>query len=128
MCSPAQTEVHPTEGDAVPPEEFLSALQDTAGEKAARFNRRLLTQESGYPAVPTSTQTWLPDKLATEYGVMPTATLAVTLTPSVSAITVQAARLDLTAPIVWSDLALFSPDEPGSEPAPLEPLPGNTEW
>lgn len=103
--------VHPVGGDPVEPAEFLSALEDATGEKSARFNRRLWTGASGYPAVSTSTRTWLPDRLASELGATPTATLTVTLSPNISVITVQSARLDLTEPIVWSDLTVFMSEQ-----------------
>jgi hypothetical protein len=120
--------VHPVGGLPVPPEKFLSALQDTSGEKAARFNRRLWDHASGYPGVGTATRTWLPDRLAAELAITPTATFSVTLVPSASVITVQAARLDLTEPIVWSDLALFGPGKAETEQPPEPPPDGGDDW
>jgi hypothetical protein len=55
--------VHPAGDDTTSPTEFLGALQDTDGDRAARFNRRLWTDDSGYPVVSTRTRTWLPERL-----------------------------------------------------------------
>jgi hypothetical protein len=101
--------VHPAGGEAQPPATFLGALQN---DRAARFNRRLWAEASGYPAAVTHTSTWLPERLTTAE-VPPSTTLLPFAVHADKPVTVVlSARLDQSEPLVWSHLALFSPDEP----------------
>lgn len=115
--------VYPVAGEPGSPAEFLGALRDAGGERAARFNRRLWTAASGYPTVPTETRNWLPDRVPDSPAAGPAARLAMSASSGSPLITVLSARLDLTENLLWSDLALFSLDEAAPEPSePSEPL------
>lgn len=112
--------IHPVDGTPNSPTTFFSVLKDTGGARAARFNRRLWTEESGFPAVTTGTTTWLPDRLG-----MPEVSPAEVLLPLSMPVddpmmVVLAARLDRTELLVWSTLTLFSAsaqDDPAPERA-----------
>lgn len=107
--------IHPVGAEAVSPTTFLSALQDIGDARRARFNRRLWTEESGYPTVTTRTTTWLPDRLDLLEVSPSTVILPLTVPEDHPLMVVLAARLDQTEPLVWSDLTLFSTDEPAPE-------------
>ena len=103
--------IHPVDAEAASPTTFFSALQDTGDARGARFNRRLWTEESGYPSVTTRTTSWLPDRLNLLEVSPNTVILPLTVPADHPLMVVLAARLDQTEPLVWSDLRLFSTDE-----------------
>jgi hypothetical protein len=108
--------IHPVRAEATSPMTFFSALEDTGGARGARFNRRLWTEESGYPTVTTRTTTWLPDRLNLLEVSPSTVILPLTMPEDHPLMVVLAARVDQTEPLVWSALRLFSTDEPAAEP------------
>jgi hypothetical protein len=110
------------DGDLAPATDFLTALADSAAESGTLFNRRLWFAASGYPDVVTSPGIWLPDLLRPTPA--STGALAVAMDPRRNVISVQSARLDVTPPLVWSDLALFSRDQVTQDTPPLLSLDG----
>jgi hypothetical protein len=103
--------IHWVRAEATSPTTFFSVLQDTGGARVARFNRRLWTEESGYPTVTARTTTWLPDRLNLLEVAPSTLVLPLTVPEDHPLMVVLAARLDQTEPLVWSALTLFSAAE-----------------
>jgi hypothetical protein len=106
--------VSPVGGEPTSAVSFFTGLRATAEPGEGTFNTRYWNAASGYRAVTTATQVWLPEALGPEY----TDTSTPIGSPDLAEdpVTAHSARLDATPPIVWSDLALFACDPPGDEP------------
>jgi hypothetical protein len=108
---------HPVDGEPRPVSEFLTGI--TAPELApVPFNRRLWTPASGYPDVPTTARTWLPEAVGATDEAVP---VRVDLKGRADGAALISVRLEQTAPIPYGDLVLFACEAPGVEEVPVVP-------
>ncbi|QUQ63862.1 hypothetical protein [Kutzneria sp. CA-103260] len=106
--------VQPPAASSIPIADFLDAV---GGGGESSFNRRLWTAESGFPDVPVVPVTWtsaLADPRADEGG-------PVWLCPDEKTITALAVRVEVSAPVRWSELAVFRQEKADVEVEPFDP-------
>lgn len=101
--------VLPVAGEAMAIGDFLGAVE--VGVEQSRFNRRLWTAESGFPKVPVVGVHWTSGDALLE---------PAWLCSDAKTITALAVRVEVSAPIRWSELSLFKQEQAATDAEPFE--------